>query len=191
MKMSDHPQYKKNPDEERMQVFQKLQKNVDQKKKMNEENISNWRQDLSEIMSDDIDSNPVKEKKISNKIKINPKLGEAVEEIGGKIIEMVELVDEEASMSPQELQLQKKKAMLDKMIAQKRQQGLNKVKKSEPPTKAMGEEMDCAHNPQGKDCPVHGKKECPSIVKSEMGEGVLDAALETDKKMGELSLIHI
>ena len=186
MKMSDHPQYKKNPDEERMQVFQKLQKNVDQKKKMNEENISNWRQDLSEIMSDDIDSNPVKEKKISNKIKINPKLGEAVEEIGGKIIEMVELVDEEASMSPQELQLQKKKAMLDKMIAQKRQQGLNKVKKSEPPTKAMGEEMDCAHNPQGKDCPVHGKKECPSIVKSEMGEGVLDAALETDKKMGEL-----
>ena len=46
---------------------------------------------------------------------------------------------EEASMSPQEIQLQKKKAMLDRMIAQKRQQGLNKAKKSEAPTKAMGE----------------------------------------------------
>ena len=49
---------------------------------------------------------------------------------------------EDASMSPQEIQLQKKKAMLDRMIAQKRQQGLNKVKKSEAPAKAMGEETE-------------------------------------------------
>ena len=46
---------------------------------------------------------------------------------------------EDAAMSPQEIQLQRKKAMLDRMIAQKRQQGLNKVKKSEAPAKAMGE----------------------------------------------------
>ena len=46
---------------------------------------------------------------------------------------------EEASMSPQEVQLQKKKAMLDKMIATKRMQGLKGAKKSEEPTKAMGE----------------------------------------------------
>jgi hypothetical protein len=46
---------------------------------------------------------------------------------------------EEASMSPQEVQLQKKKAMLDKMIATKRMQGLKSAKKSEAPTKAMGE----------------------------------------------------
>ena len=32
--------------------------------------------------------------------------------------------------------------MLDRMIAQKRQQGLNKAKKSEAPTKAMGEETE-------------------------------------------------
>ena len=48
-------------------------------------------------------------------------------------------VEEEASMSPQEVQLQKKKAMLDKMIATKRMQGLKSAKKSEEPTKAMGE----------------------------------------------------
>ena len=46
---------------------------------------------------------------------------------------------EEASMSPQEVALQKKKAMIDKMIAAKRMQGLKSAKKSEEPTKAMGE----------------------------------------------------
>ena len=45
-------------------------------------------------MTDEIDSKPVKEKKINNKIKINPKLGEAVEALGGEILEMTE-VDEE------------------------------------------------------------------------------------------------
>ena len=49
---------------------------------------------------------------------------------------------EDASMTPQEIQLQKKKAMLDRMIAQKRQQGLNKVNKTEAPAKAMGEETE-------------------------------------------------
>ena len=36
------------------------------------ESFSNWRTDLSEVMTDEIDSKPVKEKKINNKIKINP-----------------------------------------------------------------------------------------------------------------------
>ena len=44
-------------------------------------------------MTDEIDSKPVKEKKINNKIKINPKLGEAVEALGGEILEVTE-VDE-------------------------------------------------------------------------------------------------
>ena len=283
------------------------------------ESFSSWRQDLSEIMTDDIDSKPIKEKKVTNKIKINPKLGEAIEEIGGSIVEMVEVdeavyggtkkpaptdkrltvtnadkagntpayqkykagdknykaadhmkegvrdmdpekgtaerkarlekkrgmkmddhpqykkeeveqVDEadslaamaarrekrlaaqrkkmgtsstgqdfghdhgissaerkkrqqaefdkfvgkktqkeEASMSPQELQLQKKKARIDRMIAQKRQQDLSKEKSGgAQPAKAMGEEMDCSHNPKGKNCPVHGMDACPTKA---MGEG--------------------
>ena len=56
------------------------------------ESYSNWRQDLSEVISDESDK-PIKEKKVNNKVKINPKLGEALEEIGGTLIEMVE-VDE-------------------------------------------------------------------------------------------------
>ena len=133
--------------------------------------ISNWRNDLSEVMTD-IESKPIKEKKVKNTVKINPKMGEAVEQMGGELIEMTEVDEgvrdmdpekgtaerkarlekkrgmkmddhpeykEEASMSPQEIALQKRKAMIDKMIATKRMQGLKSVKKSEAPTKAMGE----------------------------------------------------
>ena len=57
------------------------------------ESFSSWRTDLSEVMTDDIDSKPIKEKSVKNKITINPKLGESVEELGGEIVEMVE-VDE-------------------------------------------------------------------------------------------------
>ena len=56
---------------------------------------SNWRQDLSEIMTDDVDSKPIKEKNVKNKIKINPKLGEAVDEMGGELIEMTEISEYE------------------------------------------------------------------------------------------------
>ena len=59
--------------------------------KVAKESFSNWRQDLIEVMDDDSDEQEVKEKKVNNKIKINPKLGEAVEEIGGTLIEMIEL----------------------------------------------------------------------------------------------------
>ena len=48
---------------------------------------------LSEVMTDEVDDKPIKEKNVKNKIKINPKLGEAVEEMGGELLEMTE-VDE-------------------------------------------------------------------------------------------------
>ena len=55
------------------------------------ESFSSWRTDLSEVMTDDIDSKPIKEKSVKNKVTINPKLGESVEELGGEIVEMVEV----------------------------------------------------------------------------------------------------
>ena len=272
------------------------------------ESFSSWRQDLSEIMTDDIDSKPIKEKKVTNKIKINPKLGEAIEEIGGSIVEMVEVdeavyggtkkpaptdkrltvtnadkagntpayqkykagdknykaadhmkegvgmhrdaktgevVDkaevgktyypnmpkkkssvalrkekemkegvrdmdpekgtaerkarlekkrgmkmddhpqykEEASMSPQELQLQKKKARIDRMIAQKRQQDLSKEKSGgAQPAKAMGEAMDCSHNPKGKNCPVHGMDACPTKAMDEGKELSIDQQMKISRE---------
>ena len=53
---------------------------------------SDWRDSLSEVIND-IESKPIKEKKVSNKVKINPTMGEAVEEMGGTLLEEIE-VDE-------------------------------------------------------------------------------------------------
>ena len=53
----------------------------------------------------------------------------------GQVVAKMEQVEEEASMSPQEVQLQKKKAMLDKMIATKRMQGLKNAKSLKHPPK--------------------------------------------------------
>ena len=61
------------------------------KKEKMKESFSNWRQDLSEVMDDIEASKEIKEKKITNKIKINPEMKEAVEKLGGHLIEMVEL----------------------------------------------------------------------------------------------------
>ena len=70
-------------------------KALSKKKKNVKEGFSNWRQDLSEVM-DDIEANKqIKEKKVNNKIKINPEMKEAVEQLGGELVEMVEL-DEKA-----------------------------------------------------------------------------------------------
>ena len=64
------------------------------------ESFSNWRQDLSEVMSDTESEIKIKEKKVNNKIKINPKLGEAIEEIGEVLFEMTEIeITEEVSIA--------------------------------------------------------------------------------------------
>ena len=66
-------------------------------KKKVKESFSDWRDDLFELV-EVIDSKKVEEKKnIKNKVVINPKLGgslgEAIEELGGTLLEMVEIED--------------------------------------------------------------------------------------------------
>ena len=61
------------------------------KKKGMKESFSDWRTDLSEVMGDDMDEKPIKEKKVKNNIKINPKLGEAIEEMGGTLLEEIQI----------------------------------------------------------------------------------------------------
>ena len=65
------------------------------KKKVTKEGFSNWREDLSEVITDKQFEKKITEKKVNNKVTINPKLdlGEAVENLGGTLLEMVE-VDE-------------------------------------------------------------------------------------------------
>ena len=51
------------------------------KPKSFKEGYHNWRQDLIEVMDDIEDNKEVKEKKVNNKIKINPELGEALKNL--------------------------------------------------------------------------------------------------------------
>ena len=46
--------------------------------------------DVKKNKSEDV---KITEKQINNKIKINPNLGEAVEELGGTLLEMIEIED--------------------------------------------------------------------------------------------------
>ena len=66
---------------------------------------------IPEVMSDDMDEKPIKEKKVKNVVKINPKMGESVEEIGGELIEAVEIFDILEEITDQELRF-----ISDKMI---------------------------------------------------------------------------
>ena len=135
---------------------------------------SDWRSDLVEVssMTDEKDDKMIKEKKVKNKIIINPTMGmkEAFEEIGGTILEVAELSDDieteerkkelfeksrekdieqgrvpgrlGESMSPKEIQLQKRRSQIDMMIARDRRREIAKAandKNQEAPTKPVGE----------------------------------------------------
>ena len=121
MKMDDHPQYKKEEvelDENRaaaraaggykddskkqpdpskkgftgignmsIDQIRKMSARIE-KEKTKKESFSSWRDDLREVMTDTEMEKKIKEKKVKNNVKINPKLGEAVEAMGGEIIEV-------------------------------------------------------------------------------------------------------
>jgi hypothetical protein len=62
-------------------------------KKVKKESLSDWRTDLSDLVEivagpEDRVEKEVKEKKVKNKVVINPKFTEAVEEMGGELLEM-------------------------------------------------------------------------------------------------------
>jgi len=66
------------------------------KKKVNKEGFSNWREDLIEVVDKikkNKDEEKITEKTVKNKIKINPNIGEAVESLGGTLLEMNEIED--------------------------------------------------------------------------------------------------
>jgi len=153
---------------------------------------SNWRQELTEVMTDKEDDKKVTEKNVKNKIIINPKLGEAIEAMGGQLLEMVEMAQPDPQEKEKEDPKQKKISQVKKQVLMKKMQavrqgaGADIVAHYEPKGKQIEEKHGCAHTKKGEDCKIHGKEECPDIVAAEMDEGVLDAALETDKKMGEL-----
>ena len=146
MKLDDHPQF--------------------QKKKM-KEGFSNWRTDLNEVMSDVEDGKEVKEKKIKNKITINPKLGEAVENLGGELLEVQDL-GEKINLKKDDMgdvikDFYKSDAPQFKGRSKEKRREMAIAAKltAERGGRKIDEKKGCAHTHKGEECPVHGVKECP------------------------------
>ena len=98
-----------------------------------DEGFSDWRHDLAEQDLIEIVDGPedkvekkVKEKKVTNKIVINPKLSEAIEEIGGEVIELTEVEEkeEEKKEDPALKSKEKKAQMLKKQVLIKKLQAV-------------------------------------------------------------------
>ncbi len=103
--------------------YQSLMKQKKAKKGKVMEARSDWRHDLREIITTDKSSEEpeIKEKKIKNKITINPKFNEAVEELGGKLL-TVEEVDEDAKKAEQ---MKKKEKMMKKRMLMMKLRAVN------------------------------------------------------------------
>ena len=131
------------------------------------ESFSNWRTDLNEVMSDVEDDKEVKEKKIKNKITINPKLGEAVENLGGELLEVQDL-GEKINLKKDDMgdvikDFYKSDAPQFKGRSKEKRREMAIAAKltAERGGRKIDEKKGCAHTHKGEECPVHGVKECP------------------------------
>ena len=116
--------------------YQSLMKQKKAKKAKVTEARSNWRTDLREIIAADeaSDEPEIKEKKIKNKIKINPEFKEAVEELGGELLEV-----QEVDPKKQE-QMKRKEKMLKKRMLRMKLRAVNQT---------GGEDIVAGHEPEG------------------------------------------
>ena len=103
--------------------YQSLMKQKKAKKAKVTEARSDWRTDLREIITTkkDTEEPEIKEKKVKNKIEINPEFKEAVEELGGKLL-TVEEVDEDAKKAEQ---MKKKEKMMKKRMLMMKLRAVN------------------------------------------------------------------
>ena len=103
--------------------YQSLMKQKKAKKAKVTEARSDWRTDLREIITTEkgSDEPEIKEKKVKNKIEINPEFKEAVEKLGGKLL-TVEEVDEDAKKAEQ---MRKKEKMMKKRMLMMKLRAVN------------------------------------------------------------------
>jgi len=116
-----------------------------QKKKV-KESFSNWRNDLREVMDEPVtDKQDLKKVDvktgIKNKVIINPKLTEAIAEMGGELLEVTEVQDDEGSKEdPQLKQKSQRQKQLKKQVLMRK---LTAVRQG------AGEDIVAHHEPEG------------------------------------------
>jgi hypothetical protein len=145
------------------------------------ESFSNWRQELTEVMTDKEDDKKVTEKKVKNKIVINPKLGEAVEAMGGQLIDLVEV----AELEQQEKEKQDDKALetKQKKISMVKKQVL--LKKMQAVRQGAGADIVAHHEPEGNIVSEEEKKDHEYHMARSQLKTLKNAANRLEKKMGK------
>ena len=103
------------------------------------EALSNWKEDYVWEADEEQMEKEVKEKKVKNKIIINPKLGEAVEELGGQLLDVQEMNGDKKEEDPQ---------MKSKMLRQRQLKKQVLLRKLQAVRQTGGEDI-VAHEPEG------------------------------------------
>jgi hypothetical protein len=112
-------------------------------KKIKMEALSNWKEDYVWEADEEQMEKEVKEKKIKNKIIINPKLGEAVEELGGEVLEIKEMEDTSMmNADPQIKSKQNRQKLLKKQVLLRKLQAVRQ---------GAGEDITASYEPEGDD----------------------------------------
>ena len=128
-------------------------------KKIKMEALSNWKEDYVWEADEEQMEKEVKEKKIKNKIIINPKLGEAVEELGGEVLEIKEMEDTSMmNADPQIKSKQNRQKLLKKQVLLRKLQAVRQ---------GAGEDITASYEPEGDD------------LNELLGIGKMSAALAT------------
>ena len=127
-----------------MAAFGKKKK---EKKKVKMEGLSNWKEDYVWEQDEEEMEKEIKEKKVKNKIIINPKLGEAVEELGGELIDVQEMNGEKKEEDPQ---------MKSKMLRQRQLKKQVLLRKLQAVRQTGGEDIVASHEPEGEQLDEYG-----------------------------------
>ena len=122
-----------------MAAFGKKDK-AKKEKKVKMEALSNWKEDYVWEQDEEEMEKEIKEKKIKNKIIINPKLGEAVEELGGQLLDVQEMNGGNKEEDPQ---------MKSKMLRQRQLKKQVLLRKLQAVRQTGGEDIVASYNPDG------------------------------------------
>ena len=106
------------------------------------EALSNWREDYVWEADEEQMEKEVKEKKVKNKIIINPKLGEAVEELGGQLLDVQEMSGAQGAKED-DPQLQ------SKMLRQRQLKKQVLLRKLQAVRQTGGEDITASYEPEG------------------------------------------
>ena len=131
-----------------MAAFGKKEK-AKKDKKIKMEALSNWKEDYVWEADEEKMEKEVKEKKVKNKIIINPKLGEAVEELGGQLLDVQEMSGAQGAKEddPQ---------LKSKMLRQRQLKKQVLLRKLQAVRQTGGEDIVASYEPEGEQLDEYG-----------------------------------